>query len=134
MGSQFITHKIKADSSLRWSHAKGQIQSSTVNWESNKGRDFYEPKVTYTFDYKGNLCGGNTLCFPAPSHINEEEANSIKTKFPAGASVTVYFDPQSPVNSCLEPGDNKGLSYELYWTLGWAAVALLSPFFGKKGS
>ena len=132
-GSMFAMDKLKADESLRWSQTTAQIQTSTVSYSASaKSQTTYTPKITYRFDYKGRLYGGQTIAFPDPANLSEPDASRFKAMYPAGNRTTVFFDANAPAQSCLEPGDNQGLKYELCWAMGWAAVAAGSALFGKK--
>lgn len=41
--------------------------------------------------------------------MDPEEADALAEKYPAGASVTVYYDPDDPRRSALQKDENRGL-------------------------
>ena len=65
--------------------------------------DAHMPHITYQYIINGRAIL-NTLTIPAGVTPSEEFAKSYVKKFPAGAQVQVYYDPENPEKTTLEPG------------------------------
>jgi|AMWB02.1.fsa_nt_gi hypothetical protein len=109
----------------RWAEAHGQIleshlQSQRSRSSSGISSTTYSPEVTYEYEVDGQTYTGNRLGFGSGS-FSEKKAKAKIAPYPAGAAVTVHYDPAEPSNAVLETvATNKGGAL----VLGGALIAL----------
>lgn len=134
----------RAHVSQRWPTVKGEIVYDEVDVNtSTKEEDgrtetttTYGPRVIFKYDIAGKVRYSNTRRFGALSGSDEEWANSIADRYPAGARFDVYYNPDDPNLAILEPGieseafwlPGAGLAFFLF---GLAAALIIVPSLGK---
>jgi hypothetical protein len=65
--------------------------------------DHYTPKVKYTYQAIGQEYEGDKLGFGfQQSFGSQSKAQAALARFPVGAQVTVYYDPNNPAEAVLE--------------------------------
>jgi len=82
-----------------WQKTQGVVQSSELSVRHNNDSDGssstqYYPRVVYNYT-------NNALTF-GKANTSKKKANLAVAKYPAGASVQVYYDPADPTKSVLE--------------------------------
>jgi len=104
--------RAKKSSSMRslavaWPHTMGTVLSASVQ-VSHQGTSRHEsPLVLYAYQVNGQVFQGHRV------RVGDEmgrvrvaggasSASSTIARYPAGASVIVYYDPTNPANSALE--------------------------------
>jgi hypothetical protein len=98
-----------ARASASWPTAEGVVLSSEVTLSTDAdGSDSYSPEVTYRYLALDSSYENRTIKFGENSYGNRRKAQDIAAGYPVGKSVTVYFDPESPARSVLEPGVSGG--------------------------
>jgi len=106
--------------SAGWPTVKGRITSSFI--QENKNRwETYSPKISYRYSVngailEGNLIGHGQFGWGAYTETRDKAAAKI-AQYPFDQTVTVYYDPQTPNRSCLEPARNDSGVY-FYLCLG----------------
>ena len=90
-----------------WPTAQGTVLSSSVAsyLDSEIPNSYwYDPKVLYRYTVDGQEYENNILSFKEYIHTPDKKfAESIAAKYPSGSNVTVYYKPNSPTYSALEP-------------------------------
>jgi len=81
----------------RWPHTMGTVLSSTVQVGGGSTR-VEHPLVFYAYQVDGQVFQGKRVRAAGRTH----DASSTIARYPAGASVIVYYDPTDPSNSALE--------------------------------
>lgn len=89
----------RARKKMHWPAVTGRIEVS----EAASAEDDLLPHIEYSYtvqdvDYR------KTLDFPGGSSPTPEFAASYVEKYPLGAEVQVYYDPQHPEHATLETG------------------------------
>ena len=87
-----------------WVPTPGVIVSSSVQVHRSAGRSRYVPVVVYQYAVNGRPVQGSRV------RVGDElgrvqvagGAHRIVARYPAGAQVTVYYDPANPVSAALE--------------------------------
>jgi hypothetical protein len=127
-----ILQNAKASSS--WPTAQGNVISSDVSYSSNAdGGESYSPEVIYQYTVNDQHYESHTIKFGENSYSSRRKAEGIASSYPVGKEVTVYYDPQNPERSVLEPGVSGG-SYivlgigVLFGLIGLVAVPLVVIF------
>jgi hypothetical protein len=82
---------------VHWPHTKGTVLSSTVQVGGGASRAG-EPLVFYAYQVNGQVFQGQRVRAAG----TPRNTSSTIARYPAGASVTVYYDPDDPSNSALE--------------------------------
>jgi hypothetical protein len=116
-----------ARASASWPTAEGVVLSSEVSLSTDaEGSDSYSPEVTYRYLALDSSYENRTIKFGENSYGNRRKAQEIAARYPVGKSVTVYFDPDMPARSVLEPGVSAGSYIVLGIGLFFILIALVS--------
>ena len=112
----------RAIKSRAWPQCDGTIASSDVETVRNEGL-LHRASITYLYRIDDQGFVGTRACFCDWLWSSwRSSAAGLARRFPAGASVPVYYDPTDPNESVLEPGMN-GFIFGSF-ALGALAVAL----------
>lgn len=124
----------RADGSLGWPTTTGIVQRSEIveNRVGSQGMRVYVPHIEYRYDVNGRSFHGSTLTEGADRWYTGDPAPATARieRFSVGASVTVYYDPRRPEDSCLERAKGSiGIAYTIPLLLligglglGWSVV------------
>jgi hypothetical protein len=102
----------------------GRIEISALSSSSND----LLPDIRYRYEVAGQSYQSR-FEFPSGTHPLPEFSRSYVEKYPVGASVTVYYNPQQPADSTLEPGaqgDWMILALGILLMVGGAGALLVS--------
>ena len=107
----FMRRKMAAVS--QWPSTMGSVVMSRVEWRSSSdsGSTAY-PVVHYSYQVNGQAYEGYKLA-PGPE-VGGTGANKIVARYPAGAQVMVFYNPQNPSEAVLE---KKAPAQWLMWLL-----------------
>lgn len=98
-----------ARASAEWPTADGKVTKSEVSYSTDAdGGDSYSPEVTYTYTVNNTSYSNNTIKFGENAYSSRNKAEGIASSYPVGKNVTVYYDPEKPERSVLEPGVSAG--------------------------
>jgi hypothetical protein len=88
----------KSKASLLWPSVPGSVVfSQMMTYAAGEGTTSI-PKVTYSYEVNGQALQCSTVKFGVA------RSAKIVAKYPVGAAVEVFFDPQKPSNAVLEKG------------------------------
>lgn len=107
----------KARKTLRWPWVEGAIEPSASTPDAND----LLPHILFSYTVAAHTYQ-RTLEFPGGTSPSPELTTCYAKKYPAGAKVSVYYNPDQPDQATLEPGLAKG-----DWmipALGLAAMAV----------
>jgi len=106
-----VMHFGRALRSCGWPAAAGVVVESMVERHRDMhGLPHSTAKVRYRYTVAGRQLENDTIAFGAVrGQLTWGYADAKVEKFPKGRAVPVYYDPEHPEVSCLEPG---GLSWE----------------------
>lgn len=93
-----------AQASTEWPTVTGTVTSSRVQTTSRDGRNEYMPRVQYSYGVEGRSFTGTRITASDEYQKNRGSAEDILVRYPSGASVAVFYDPQDPANSVLAQG------------------------------
>lgn len=117
-----------AKASTSWPKATGRIISSSVEYSRDSdGHDSYKPEVTYTYAVNNRFYKSHAIKFGENSYDNKPVANEIANRYAVGKKVVVYYDPQNPENSILEPGVTGGSYIVLGIGVLFVMIGLIVP-------
>lgn len=108
----------------QWPSVTGVIEAS----EPHSEQDDLLPNIVYRYEVGGETYR-RSLQFPGGTNPMPEFAQSYVDKYPVGAEVQVYYQPDRPGQSTLEPqtrGDWMILALGILMTVGAAASLLVT--------
>jgi len=99
----------KAQASQAWPIAAGAVVSSEVKVERNTNSMdgemqetvSYRPAVSYRYAVGGVEHTGSRITF-GPASYTKGSAETMAGKYPAGASLSIFYNPQKPEEGVLE--------------------------------
>lgn len=95
----------KAKASLEWPQVSGVVTASEI--QSHRGDDGTTYSADVTFDYTVNdeKLSGDTVYFGdnVQTSSRSTPAKTVR-KYPVGKEIQVYYSPESPDESVIEPG------------------------------
>jgi hypothetical protein len=113
----------QASRARRWPTVQGTVLSSTTasrtappppplegedEDEERPPQTLYRPVVRYTYNVGGHAFTSETLGPEDLEVSSERHAREHAARYPRGAQVTVYYDPDDPDRAYLEPGVRAG--------------------------
>ncbi len=117
---------VNARASANWTAVSGVIVSSGLEHDVDAEMgESWEPKVTYEYPAGGRQQVGTTLKFGDNSYDDQQEAQEILDRYPVGQGVQVYYDPDAPGRSVLEPGASARSYFVLVTGLGFILLVLV---------
>ena len=85
----------------QWPSTMGTVLASTIEWRSSsEGGSTAYPVVQYSYQVNGRAYQSYKLA-PGPE-VGGTGAKKIVARYPAGAQVMVFYDPQNPSEAVLE--------------------------------
>lgn len=81
-----------------WPNTRGTVLSATVQMSHTSRARHESPLVLYAYQVDGRMFQGHRVRANGPC----ANASEVIARYPAGASVVVYYDPADPANSALE--------------------------------
>ncbi len=93
-----------------WAETTGRVISSGVNEYAGKGSRSYRPIVVYAYS-AGAVRYMSTRISSAHSQgtADRNAAARVAARYPVGASVPVFYDPQDPEQAVLQRGGSPWL-------------------------
>jgi hypothetical protein len=87
-----------------WPTVEGIVISSEVGHHHDHNSSTYKAQVLYDYKIEGSVFSSNTVSFGQYSSGNPRQARRIVNRYPKEKLVKVYYNPNNPEVSCLEPG------------------------------
>ncbi len=109
-----INSKKKAGASLQWPSAPAVITVSDVRESASTDEDghtsySYYPRVEYTYEAAGETRTSKQVAFGGTQgYSSPDKARLDLAKYPAGAAVTAYYNPEKPGEAVLERAAGSG--------------------------
>jgi len=127
-----------ARASASWPTADGTITKSEVSLSTDAdGGETYSPEINYSYNINNTNFINNTIKFGENSYGNRRKAEVIAGDYPIGKNVTVYYDPEKPERSVLEPGLSAGsyivIGIGIFFILITLVTIPISFFFRNRG-
>ena len=121
---------IQARASSAWPQVSGEITHSEITDSDSS----YSPLVRYKYSVSDRAFAGERICFGLDRMFaGYKFAQRYTQRYPVGSPVAVYYDPDQPSQSVLEPGITKRAFIPMAFGLGFAIFggwfALLSWLF-----
>jgi hypothetical protein len=127
----------EAEATESWPTVPGVITSSEIDQYDSDGTTMYSAEINYDFTVDDKPYNGNRISINSgnSSTSSIKEVKKDLQKYPVGAAVTVYYDPELPNNAVLEPGADF-LTYLIKYApflFGFLGIAMLWQLFKKVG-
>lgn len=104
-----------------WLSTMGTVMYSSIEWRrGSKGSSVAYPVVQYTYQVMGQMLQGRKV-MPGPES-GGSFAHKVVERYPAGAQVMVYYDPNNPSDALLE----RGMPGYIKWL--WVALIITDLF------
>lgn len=113
---------LAARASARWPATEGVIIESRLRLNCV----LCWPTINYHYQVKGRGFVGSSIAAGPQDYYNQLEAGEKVRAYPLGSKLKVYYDPNNPAVSCLEPGVFRWSGY-LY--LVFAGCLVSAGFF-----
>ncbi|MGB4270391.1 MAG: DUF3592 domain-containing protein [Spirochaetota bacterium] len=118
----------EAKESLSWPHTEGVIVTSHMDKRYVKGQGYQHfANITYEFEVGGEKYRGSQISFKNLDIPDEE----LLRLYPLGKKVKVYYDPDDPSYSLLEPGISIQTYTALFIGIVLLVVAISTAIFYK---
>jgi len=127
----------QAAASRDWPTTQGVILSSAVERvrRNDPDRGFtttFHARISFSYSVGGEPYTGDRVGVGDYGRNTNHHARSVVRKYPVGSQVTVYYDPNRPQSSLLEPGvrpmafviPGLGVAFVLFGGLSFAAFLL----------
>jgi hypothetical protein len=99
-----ILHKLRnAQSESSWIRIPGVVLESCIR-NSSEG---YVPTIRYEYNFEGDRLENDMFKSVLISSSSRIPSERVISRYPVGANVTVYVNPQNPTDSVLEPMDSE---------------------------
>jgi len=96
---------MRANDSKSWPTTVATVQESTVKTNvDEEGGSTYYAQVLYDFEVNRFAYSGDQVAFGDFSSNDSERVKEIVKRYPEGNEVVVYYQPDNPDLSVLEPG------------------------------
>ena len=121
----------KGISSSSWPTIPGVIGRSEITTQKDRSTSghkvtAYIAKVTYTYVVQNRKYMADRVCFGDYGSSDGDRARQIRTRYPVGSTVLVYYNPNSPEVAVLETGST--------WFMNlWVAFGSLITICGIVG-
>jgi len=99
--------------SLSWPSTNSTVISSSFEYYEEQS---YSVSVRYRYEVEGQSYECD-LISPGNPVMSENRAQELSEKYFAGASVSVFYNSQSPSEAILEPGVEAGLVFMTFLSL-----------------
>jgi hypothetical protein len=90
-----------------WPAIQGTVVESWVRRSETTDSDgsttyHYYPEIHYRYQLIGSEYQGNRISFGLKRGLNRPAAEKVVAKYPVGANVMIYYQPDKPDNAILE--------------------------------
>src|SRR3989344_3949897 len=123
-----------ATESKNWPSVDGQITISNMskNYDSDDGSITYGVQVAYNYTVNSLPYTGSTVAFGDYGSSDPSHAGGIVSRYPVGKSVKVYYNPDDPKTSVLEPGAGWSSFIGLIVGIGFGIIGVVGFLFARK--
>jgi len=101
-------HNIRgAEESKSWPTVEGEITTAEVLDKRKPGErhSTYKARIEYQYSVEGVAHSGDRVSFAGDvSSSNRGAASELTARYREGSKVAIYYDPEDPSDSVLEPG------------------------------
>jgi len=124
----------KGKKSMSWPSVGAVVNSSEVEvrreYDPEDGESvYYYPRINYTYSVDGQNFKGNKYKIMEAS-MSRRKARTVVAGFSPGDQITVFYDPEKPEESVMQPGEQKYLYIFFVLGIGLAVFSVIKYFAG----
>ena len=97
----------RATSQTAWLKAPGSVIGAEVLYDG----EMYYPSITYEYTHSGAKFTGTKFKSALLQYNWRGPSERVVQRFPKGAPIEVYVNPDDPSEAVLEPGGTSGYSF-----------------------
>jgi len=94
----------EANASKDWPTVQGMVSFSDIRSSISDGDEMYSVDVEYNYTVQAENYSGNRITAVTSSASSLSAVENDLSKYPEGEIVRVYYNPEAPGISMLEPG------------------------------
>lgn len=94
----------EANASKDWPTVQGMVSFSDIHSSISDGDEMYRVVIEYNYTVQAENYTGNRITAVSSSTSSFSEVDKDLSKYPEGEMVSVYYNPEAPGISMLEPG------------------------------
>lgn len=130
----FILQDALASSEARssWPTVKATILSSEVEATSTSDGTSYSAKVRYAYEVDGRPHEGDRVRLGTPMSFGSGHAERVVDRFPAGAEVRAWVDPDDPTRAALDVEGMAAAPFMFVFLTPFHCVGLVCIFMGLR--
>ena len=121
-----------ANASTRWPYVKGQLKSSKIHtYESRAGSggssESYVPEIVYKYTVGNKDYESDSIWYGIDGSLAYDfrsDAEVYTTRYPQGAEMKVFYDPEDPATATLETGPSAVFYLPLFFGVLFIAIGL----------
>jgi|SRR3954447_6492053 Protein of unknown function (DUF3592) len=108
------------------SHTKKvKVGGSSVGQSNAPKLTTYRPQIIYSYEVSGVRLAGRRIQFASEPHTRmRSKVEDSVSEYPAGSTVTVYYDPAKPAESVLKPGVNAFWNRRKIFSIALVAIGI----------
>lgn len=110
--------------SVDWSTVSGRVTTARLDTTRSNDKTKYQPSVTYAYEVAGTRHNGNRIS-ALSAYTSRGRAETVLARYKVGTAVDVYYDPEDPKSSVLEPGAGRDVMFILVAAVGCLMLAVL---------
>lgn len=115
-------------SSPDWPQVEGAVTESFVDTHTDEDGDSYTAEVRYRYAVEGVEHTGERVAFTRWNDNDVRDAETVRDRYPVGATIVVYHNPRTHSDAVLEPGLHGGAFGLLAFGSVFALVGLFMVF------
>jgi hypothetical protein len=124
----FVWQLVKGVRARKWPTTEGRVLESQVtketSYDDGSSSTTYGAEITYRYEVDGEEYSGKRRSFADYRSSNRRRAVKIVARYAPGAVIMVYYRPDQPDESVLEPGMSAGFFLFLILPLTFMAIGV----------
>lgn len=108
IGAFLVWQLVKGVKARKWPTVRGTVDESRVSmhtsYDEGRRSTTYGADILYHYEVDGSPYSGTRLSFSDYRSSNRRRAEQIVGRYSPGSVVQVYYSPDDPSESLLEPG------------------------------
>ena len=124
----FVWQLVKGVRARKWPTTEGRVLESQVtketSYDDGSSSTTYGAEISYRYEVDGEEYNSKRRSFADYRSSNLRRAEKIVARYVPGGLVTVYYRPDQPDDSVLEPGMSAGFFVFLILPIGFMAIGV----------
>ncbi|WP_282015063.1 DUF3592 domain-containing protein [Marinifilum flexuosum] len=111
--------------SKNWPNVQGKVMFADIKTSLSDDAKMYSLNLKYVYSVKGQSYTGTRISAIDASSSNQSRVKKVLEKYAVDTLVQVYYDPEFPSISMLEPGQNLFIYLVQYGPLVFCFIGFL---------